>query len=201
MTIVIIVFTVIFSLAGFSNKVLFSKYSFKPYAIKNNQEWYRFFTYAFIHVDILHFVVNMFVLYSFGRVVEYSYKYLFGVKAYLFYLLLYVGGILFSVVFDFGKYKNNAYYSAVGASGAVSAIVFSSIIISPLDKIYIFFIPIGIPAFIFGIIYLIYSAYMAKNSKDNIGHNAHFWGAVFGIAFTLILKPNLFVNFLNQIIK
>ena len=143
----------------------------------------------------------MFVLYSFGRVVEYSYKYLFGVKAYLFYLLLYVGGILFSVVFDFGKYKNNAYYSAVGASGAVSAIVFSSIIISPLDKIYMFFIPIGIPSFIFGIIYLIYSAYMAKNSKDNIGHNAHFWGAVFGIAFTLILKPNLFVNFLNQIIK
>ena len=113
----------------------------------------------------------------------------------MFYLLLYVGGILFSVVFDFRKYKNNAYYSAVGASGAVSAIVFSSIIISPLDKIYMFFIPIGIPSFIFGIIYLIYSAYMAKNSKDNIGHNAHFWGAVFGIAFTLILKPNLFVNF------
>lgn len=201
MTILIIIFTVIFSLAAFSNKNIFSKYSFKPYSIKNNQEWYRFFTYAFIHADTVHLIVNVFVLYSFGRIVEYSYKYLFGVKSYLFYLLLYVGGIFVSVIFDYKKYRDENNYTAVGASGAVSAIVFSSIIISPLDKIYMFFIPIGIPAFVFGIFYLIYSAYMSKNSKDNIGHNAHFWGAVFGIGFTLMLKPNLFIAFINQIIK
>jgi membrane associated rhomboid family serine protease len=102
-------------------------------------------------------------------------------------------------LYDFGKYKDNAYYNAVGASGAVSAIVFASILFNPGGKIYLFFIPIGIPAVIFGALYLVYSYYMSKRGRDNVGHSAHFWGAVFGFVFTILLKPELFMLFVEKI--
>jgi membrane associated rhomboid family serine protease len=100
---------------------------------------------------------------------------------------------MLSVLPSFGKYKNDPGYNAVGASGAVSAVVFASILFVPLGKIYLFFIPIGIPAFIFGGLYLIYSAYMAKRGGDNIGHDAHFWGALFGFVYTIAIKPKVFL--------
>jgi membrane associated rhomboid family serine protease len=104
-----------------------------------------------------------------------------------------------SVVPAYGKNKENIHYNAVGASGAVSAIVFTSILFQPLSKIYFFFIPIGIPAIIFGILYLWYSWYMSKKNIDNIGHDAHFWGAIFGIVFTIAIKPSIILYFFNQI--
>ena len=108
---------------------------------------------------------------------------------------------MLSVLPSFGKHKDDPAYNAVGASGAVSAVVFASILFVPLGKIYLFFVPIGIPAFIFGGLYLIYSAYMAKRAKDNIGHDAHFWGALFGIVFTIALKPKIFLYFIDQIAR
>jgi membrane associated rhomboid family serine protease len=116
-----------------------------------------------------------------------------------YYILLYLGGLAFSILSDLAKHKNNPYYRAVGASGAVSAVVFASILLNPLAKIYLFFIPIGIPAFIFGIIYLIYSAYMARNSHGHIGHAAHFWGAVYGVIFTVIFEPRLVMGFATKV--
>jgi len=198
-TIIIIAITVIASLLAFYNRDIFSKLLFNPYSIYHHNQWYRFFSYSLIHANWPHLIINMFVLLSFGRAVEYAMQAYFSDKGILYYMLLYVGGIIFSVLFDFGRHKDNVYYNAVGASGAVSAVVFSSILFNPLGKIYFYFIPIGIPAVIFGILYLIYSAYMTKRGKDNVGHSAHFWGAIFGFAFTILLKPVLFMHFLEQI--
>jgi len=136
----------------------------------------------------------MMVLYSFGRVVETYYGIYFGNKAILYYLLLYIGSTAISTLPSYGKHKDDYTYTAVGASGAVSAVVFASIIFDPLSKIYIFLIPIGIPAIIFGGLYLAYSWYMGKKNIDNVGHDVHFWGAIFGFVFTIILKPALFMN-------
>ncbi len=198
-TYVIIAISVITSLVAFNRPDIFDKLKFNAYAINKHKEWYRFFTYGIIHADYMHLFINMFVFYSFGGIVESVFQIYFDSQATLFYILLYVGGIAFSSLWDFGKYKNNSYYNAVGASGAVSAILFSSIILYPQGKIFLFFIPIGIPAPIFGILYLAYSAYMAKKGTDNVGHSAHFWGAIYGVVFTIVLKPSLVIMFFNNL--
>jgi membrane associated rhomboid family serine protease len=147
----------------------------------------------------MHLLVNMFVLYSFGSVVEYFYSGIFGLKGYLYYALLYLGGVVLSVTPAYGKHKDNPAYSAVGASGAVSAVVFASIIINPLAPLGILFIPFNVPAIIFGALYLVYSAYMTGKNVDNVGHDAHFWGAIFGILFTIAIKPVLALHFYQTI--
>lgn len=198
-TLIIIVGTVLISLAGFQKRELHEKLMFDPYGININKTWYRFFSYALLHADWGHLLINMFVLYSFGNNVEYLFGYYFGNKAILYFILLYVGGVFISVIPSFEKNKNNPYYVAVGASGAVSAVLFSSILMYPQGKIILLLLPIPIPAFVFGILYLVYSAYMAKRGRDNIGHDVHFWGAIFGFVFTLILNPGFFMHFLQQI--
>jgi membrane associated rhomboid family serine protease len=200
MTIVIIIITVFVSIYALTNAEVFSKLRFNPYSIKNfSNQWYRFFSYGVIHASWMHLAINMFVLYSFGDLVETYFGFYFGLKAHFLFLLLYIGAIFSSVIFSFEKNKNNIAYNAVGASGAVSAVVFASILFNPTMKIFLFFVPIGIPAVIFGVIYLIYSAYMSKKNVDNIGHDAHFFGAVFGIVFTIILKPKLVLMFIEQV--
>lgn len=195
----IIGITIIISLVAFNRPDIFDKLRFNAYAIKHDKEGWRFFSYALLHADWVHLFINMFVLYSFGEVVWAYFLFLFEGKAILFFLLLYIGGVIFSVLIDFGIHKDNPYYAAVGASGAVSAVVFSSIILMPTAKLYLFFIPIPIPAAVFGILYLIYSAYQGKRGRDNVGHNAHFWGAIYGITFTIALKPRLAILFLEQL--
>lgn len=199
MTYLIIAITVLISVICFGNNNLFRKLTYSPFGIKYNKEGYRFFSYALVHADIVHLLINMFVLYSFGNVVEYFYFEFFGLKGYLYFALLYIGGIVLSVTPAYGKYKDNPAYSAVGASGAVSAVVFASIILNPLAPIGILFIPFSIPAIIFGTLYLVYSAYMTGKAVDNVGHDAHFWGAVFGILFTFALKPAFIGNFYHTI--
>ncbi len=196
----LIALTAITSFLAFQNHALFEKLKFYPYIIKSNKDWYRFFSYGLLHADWGHLLVNMFVLYSFGSNVEYLFQYYFGNKAILYFILLYAGGVFVSVIPSFEKNKNNPYYTAVGASGAVSAILFSSILMFPTAKIIFLLLPVPIPAFIFGIIYLVYSWYMAKRAKDNIGHDVHFWGAIFGFVFTILLKPQLIILFFKQLI-
>ncbi len=199
MTYLIIGITALVSIFAFNRRDIFDKLKFNAFYIHKDREWFRFLSYGLIHADWMHLLINMFVLYSFGGIVETLYKELFGLKGIAFYFLLYLGGIAFSTLWDFGKYKDNVFYNAVGASGAVSAIVFASILLYPQGKIFLFFIPIGIPAPIFGLLYLVYSAYMARRGSDNIGHSAHFWGAIFGIVFTIALEPKLVSYFLNQV--
>jgi len=198
-SILIILITVVVSIVAFNDREIFDKLKFNAYYIKHNKQGYRFFTHAFIHVDWMHLLVNMYVLWTFGKVVLTFFQYYFGYKAVYYFVLLYIGGIIFSSIFDYAKHKNHEGYNAVGASGAVASVVFASIILHPGASIYIFFIPIGIPAAIFGLLYLVYSAYMAKKANDNIGHNAHFWGSIFGIIYTIILNPGFFTRFVSEL--
>ena len=199
MNFIILIATVIVSIMAFGNAELFNKLVFNAYNIKHRKESWRFVSYALVHSGWLHLLVNMWVLYSFGNNVEHTFLYMYGVKGRVYYLLLYAGGILFSTLYDYGKNKDNPYYNAVGASGAVSAVVFASILMYPNSGIYLFPIPFALPAWIFGLLYLAYSVYMAKNGRDNIGHNAHFYGAIFGIVFTVIAVPHVISNFFQQL--
>ena len=200
MTLIIIILSIGISLTAFYNKNISSKLTFNAYLIKENNEWYRFFSYGFIHADFIHLFVNMYVLYNFGGYVESYFHLYFGVKAYFYFFLLYFGGLAISVVSDYARHQKDFFYNAVGASGAVSALVFSGFIFDPTQRIMIFLIPFPMPAIVFGILYLGYSAFMAKKKMDNIGHSAHFWGAIFGAVFTVALKPSLLILFVKSII-
>jgi len=199
LTLFIIILTAITSITAFSNREVFYRLKFHPSSMSNGKELYRFASHALLHADWMHLLINMFVLYSFGTLVESMFGIMFGKKAMLFFGLLYVLGAICSSIPSFFKHRNNYAYSAVGASGAVSAILFASILIYPQGSISFMFLPIPIPAWLFGILYLVYSAYMSKKSVDNIGHDAHFWGAVFGIVFTAILNPALLADFIQNI--
>ena len=199
MNIILIAVTVIISVLAFYNVQLMEQLKFNAYKIKHDKQGWRFFSYALVHAGWLHLLVNMWVLYSFGDIVLRTFGIYFGPKAMIYYLLLYVGGVLFSILFDYGKHKNNIYYNAVGASGAVAAVVFASILIYPSGGIYLFPIPFSIPSWLFGILFLVYSAYMQKQGNSRIGHGAHFWGAIFGILFTIITVPHVLVSFFHQL--
>ncbi len=179
-----------------------NKLMFNAFMIKNRKEWYRFFSSGLIHADFMHLAFNMFSLYIFGRGVEamYSFDEVFGIKGPLFFILLYVGGLAMSSIYSYEKNKDNIYYNALGASGAVSAIVFASIVLAPTQKLMMLFLPVPIPAYLFGVIFLGIEYYLGKRGQSNIGHDAHFWGAVYGVVFTIILKPSLASDFITKII-
>lgn len=199
MNIILIAITVIVSVLAFYNIELMDRLKFNAYKIKHHKQGWRFFSYALVHAGWLHLLINMWVLYSFGNIVLRTFGMYFGPKGMMYYLLLYVGGIIFSILFDYGKHKNDIYYNAVGASGAVAAIVFASILIYPSGGIYLFPFPFSIPSWLFGILFLVYSAYMQKQGNSNVGHGAHFWGAIFGLLFTIITVPNVLVSFVHQL--
>ncbi|MDR1182176.1 MAG: rhomboid family intramembrane serine protease, partial [Bacteroidales bacterium] len=172
--ILLIIVTVIVSLIAWRRAELANRMIFHAPSIIHRREWYRLFSYGFLHANWGHLLVNMFVLWMFGTSVEDGYAYLFGGKGHFLYLFLYLSAIVISSLYDLKKQRDNDNYFAVGASGAVSAVLFAFIFLYPMRKVYFFFIPIGIPAFIFGIFYLLYSSYMSRKNIDNVGHNAHF---------------------------
>ena len=169
--------------------------------ISKRKEWWRFFSHGLIHADWMHLIFNMYALYIFGRGVEamYSNDEIFGAKGPLFFILLYVGGLLMSSLFSYEKNKENIYYNSLGASGAVSAVIFAYIILAPTSKLGFMFIPVPIPAYLFGLIMLGIEHYLSKRGNTGIAHDAHFWGAVYGAVLTIVLKPELFMDFINQI--
>jgi membrane associated rhomboid family serine protease len=198
-TLIIIIVTVLISLNGFSKPEFLYKAIFYPFQIKRNKEYFRFLTSGFIHADWMHLIVNMYVLYGFGQYVEVYLSFYFGVMAKLIYVLLYLTAIVVSSLSTFFKQQDNTHYTSLGASGAVSAIVFASILFNPMGKIGLIFIPIGIPGIILGGLYLLYSYFMGQRSSDRINHEAHFYGAVYGMLFMIILKPELIKMFIHQI--
>jgi len=141
-------------------------------------------------------------LYSFGKAVEGFLAYSLGSKAILYYLFIYIGGILAATVPSLIKHKDNYGYNSVGASGAVSAVLFSAIAFMPLSgEIGILFIPFSIPPIVFGVLYIAYELYMDKRGGTNIAHDAHIGGALFGFLFTLLFIPGAFTNFVNQVVS
>jgi membrane associated rhomboid family serine protease len=191
--------TVCVSIVAMNDGSLKAKLLFNPYLIHHKKEWYRFFSSGFIHADWMHLLFNMYSLYMFGIAVENGYHLLFGEKGTLFFILLYVTALGLSSMYEYEKNKNNIYYNALGASGAVSAVVFAYIMLDPTETLYFILLPVPIPAYLFGLIFLGVEYYLDKKGNSNIGHNAHFWGAIHGAVFTIILKPSLISSFIEQL--
>ena len=201
-TTVIVIVTVLVSLAAFKWRDLFFRFDLSPHRLIHDRQYYRIFTHAFLHTDFVHLGINMLVLYSFGTGIE---KIFDGLEQQgvifsgpFFYILLYASSIVLSSITTVLRYRNNPKYSAVGASGAVSAVVFTYIFFAPLQKIY-FYMVLPIPGIVFGILYLVYSSYMSRRNRDNINHAAHFWGAVVGFVYPILLEPSLLGVFLESL--
>ncbi|MFN5422823.1 MAG: rhomboid family intramembrane serine protease [bacterium] len=186
-TFLIIIITAVVSFIAFNKESLKDDLLFWPFVIKRKGELFRFFTYGALHADVMHLLFNMLSFYSFGLALEeYLFKAIFGDLSRAMFAIMYITAIIASVIPDFFKYQDKSYYRSLGASGAVSAVVFSAITIQPTMPIRFFFIPFNIPGYVFGIVFLVLSAMLAKRGGGNIGHNAHFWGSVYGILFTYL---------------
>lgn len=194
-TLFIIILTILVSFTAFRNRLAFERMKFNAYEIRVHRSFYRFLSYGLLHADWMHLLVNMFVLFSFGTVVERILEEDMPNMGNIAFIGLYATSMVASTLPSYLKHRRNYYYNAVGASGAVSAVLFASIILHPQGNVFLMFIPIPIPSFIFGLFYLAYSFYMAKRGKDNVGHDVHFWGAVYGILFVALLDPQYLVTF------
>lgn len=191
-TIIIIAANIIISFKGFNDYSFFEKYKFNSAAIKSGEK-IRFLSAGFLHVDNAHLFLNMITLYFFSDVVISSLGN-FG------FLLVYIVSLLVGNFLSYYFHRDEYEYNAVGASGAVSGIIYAGILLYPSMSLYLFLIPIPIPAYIFGIGYLFYSIYGMKSRRDNIGHDAHFGGAVGGYFLTMILAPWIFFEHLLMVI-
>ena len=199
LTVIIIAITCIVSILCFNGTLNGNKLIFNAYQVWHRKEWYRMLNSGMIHSGWGHLFFNMLTLYFFGRVVEQYFSAAFGgVLGTVLYVVLYVSALAISSLGDLVKYRDNWNYNALGASGAVSAVLFASILFAPKMGIYIYLIPIPVPGYIFAPLYLLYCWYMAKRNMDNIGHTAHFWGAVYGILFPIICKPDVLSFCLSQ---
>lgn len=202
-TTLITVITCIVSIIAFQNRNLMGKMIFYPTAITYNKEWYRFISSGFVHAGWEHLIFNMLSFYSFSKIVEMAFVQISGNGGEIIFLVFYLTALIASSIPDYVQNKTNNSYASLGASGAVSAIVFASILINPLSKIYLMFIPIGIPAFLFGILFIAISLYLDKRGGGNINHRAHIFGAIYGLAFfTIYCQVHgiaIITNFLHQI--
>ncbi|MCO6498050.1 MAG: rhomboid family intramembrane serine protease [Chitinophagaceae bacterium] len=194
-TVLIIIITVLVSVSAFGSRKIMDDLIFYPAHINRTQQYYRFLTYGFIHADLMHLLFNMYAFYLFGEFTEKAFLMIFGdPSGKVMYVLMYFLALIVCVIPDFKKHKNNDYYRSLGASGAVSAIVFAYILLNPLQGIGLIFIPFFIPGFLFGILYVVVSYYLGKKGGTNINHNAHLWGALFGVVF-LLVASELFSDF------
>ena len=199
-TIIIIGITCIVSYLALNNEALFDKLKHNPYIENQNKEYYRMLTSGFVHGSWPHLLINMIVLYSFGEVVEYKFQEIFGAsKGELFFVLLYLSAIVVADLPTFNKHKGSPYFSSVGASGAVAALLFASILFSPWSEFVLYF-AIPVRAILFGVLYLIYSQWASRNQTDNVDHEAHFYGALYGALFTIALKPSLYSDFIYMLV-
>lgn len=188
----LIVFNVLVSYKGFSESRFFERYKFSVLALQK-QQYFRLLSSGFLHVDSAHLIFNMFALYMFGDVV-------IQITGVFLFMLIYILSLLAGNYFTYVNHKNEPNYSAVGASGAVSGIVYSSILLFPEMQLALIFFPIPMPGYVFGILYLLYTLFGMKSRRDNIGHTAHFGGAVSGFAITLIIFPSLIYMQTNLIL-
>ncbi|MCH8331886.1 MAG: rhomboid family intramembrane serine protease [Bacteroidetes bacterium] len=201
LTLIIIILTGLSSYMAFRNQDVMRKGILFPYLVKHHGEYYRFISSGFLHANWMHLLFNMYVLYSFGEIVEILFQRYFGEIGIAIYLVFYIVAIVISDIPTYFKHKDNQHYASLGASGAVSAIVFASILMYPAGEIGIIFLPFYIPSFIFGAIYLFYSHYMSQKGGDHINHDAHYYGALFGFSFPILLKPGLLLNFIEYIVN
>lgn len=198
-TYIIIGFTSLISFMAFNNGDLMHQLKHWPYQEARRGEYYRWLTGGFLHADPMHLIFNMLTLYFFGTLVEGWFREMFPDLGITLFVVFYLAAIVAASSATFNKYKDTSHFASIGASGAVAAVLFAAILLDPTIGIMMFFIPIPIPGFIFGAIYLWYSSYAAKRGGDNIDHTAHFFGAVFGFFFPILLQPSLFMEFFEKL--
>lgn len=197
LTVVLIIVTCIISIIAFRNDELMDRLLLWPFRMKNGREVYRLLTAGFVHADYLHLGFNMITFYFFGDYLQQYFSMLLGnQQATSAFLMLYLLGIVVSCIPSWIKKRKNPSYRSLGASGGVAAIVFAMIYLSPWSKIYLFF-AIGIPSILFAVLYLGYTAYMAKTGRGYVNHDAHFWGSVFGFLFMVFIDPSHGMHFVN----
>jgi membrane associated rhomboid family serine protease len=200
-TIALIIANVIFSLAGFSNAAMVDKTIMWPYRVARENQYFRFITSGFLHADYMHLIFNMFTLFFFGRNLELFFGF-YGLGGQISYLALYFLALIASDIPSYIKHKNDYGYRSLGASGAVAAVVFATIVFSPWSSIYIYG-ALKISAVVYAALYILYCVYMGKKNNDHVNHDAHLWGSVFGLAFTLVLiaylQPGLFSGIIEEL--
>lgn len=194
-TTAIVIITVVVSFLAWQNRLLMGRLIFDPISIVRYKQYDRFITHGFIHADSMHLLFNMFTLYSFGRAIEDFYIRRFGNFGFvLFYLL----AIVVAIIPSFLKNKNNSRYLSLGASGAVSAVIFAYILFAPWTMLYFFGI-LPIPAIVFAVLYVAYTTYADRRGTDNINHSAHLYGAIFGVLATIISEPSVVIHFVDAL--
>ena len=196
-TIILIIITVAISMAAMNNPELKHKLMMNPVQVRQGQ-WYRMVTSGFIHANWIHLGFNMFTFYFFGRLVEYIFQVLKGGNGTIYYIVFYLLGIVISDALSLFKHGNNPRYNSLGASGGVAAVVFASILFFPTESICLYGF-ICVPGFILGAFYLIYSYMKGDTLSDNVNHDAHLVGAVFGLIFSVVLDPGVLLRFFEQI--
>ncbi|WP_045727259.1 MULTISPECIES: rhomboid family intramembrane serine protease [unclassified Xanthomonas] len=194
---ILIVLTVLVSWGAFNNRRLLDRLILWPPAIDRHKQYDRLVTYGFIHADFPHLLFNMVTLYFFGGPVEVLMERLTGNT--LVYPLFYLGALLVSILPSYLKNRKNPNFMSLGASGAVSAVLFAFILIAPWTGIFFFFIPIPIPAIIYAVFYVAYSIWMDRRGGDNVNHSAHLAGAGFGVMFLVIMQPAVLQHFLREL--
>lgn len=197
----LVIITSVISYLAFNNRDLFEKLKHYPVAEAKNGEYYRFLSSGFVHGSMVHLLVNMYVLLMFGQVVEETLVQVFGATGRIVFVVMYLVGIIVADIPTFLKHKNNPAFASIGASGAVSAVVFVYILFYPWNMLSVFpLFFIKFPAIAGGIAYLMYTSWASRNKRDNIDHMAHFAGAIFGILFIFAIKPSMIPFFFEQII-
>src|SRR3546814_534039 len=186
----ILLFTVITSIYAFSNPSIYGKFMLHPYSINRGQNIYTILTSGIVHRDWSHLLFNMFTFFFFGFPLERLLSQM-STWGHWQFLLIYILGIIFSDISTIIKEKDNYNYHSLGASGAICAILFSFILFNPTMSIYFFFIPIPIPAVVFGFLFLGYCVWAARSARDSINHDAHFYGAITGLVLTIIDRKSV----------
>jgi membrane associated rhomboid family serine protease len=191
LTLAIIAVTCVVSFVAFNKPRLLDDLILWPPAIQRHREYHRLVTYGLVHADLGHLLFNMLTLFFFGRVLESFYTMELGTFGFL---LFYIGGLVVSILPTYLKNRRNPNYHSLGASGAVSAVLFAYILFAPWNRIIVFVLPM--PAILYAVLYVGYSIYMDRAGRDNINHSAHLWGAAYGVVFTLAIEPRVFTHFL-----
>ena len=198
-TFIILAATVLVSWRAFEQSPLFEKLLHSPYRVKHNKQYYRLFSHMLVHADVMHLALNMFVFYSFGRVLESIFRATWGVQqGGILFIALYVLGGVAATLPSMRKHGDNYGYNSVGASGGVSSLLMAYMILFPLNEIAFFFIPM--PAFIGVFVFFLLEHFMKRNVRSNIAHDAHIWGALFGIAFVALVVPSSIPRFISQVL-
>ena len=198
LTIVIVAVTVLVSWRAFNDRALLERLILWPPAVERRRQYDRLLTHGFIHADWMHLLFNMITLWSFGTAVERAFSQMITPAGYV---LFYLSAIVVSILPTYISHRRDPNYRSLGASGGVSAVLFSFILFDPWSTLIIFPIPLPIPAFLFAVLYVGYSIWMDRRGRDNVNHSAHLWGAAYGVLFTVLLEPRILGHFVQTLLR